>query len=380
MPILKTGTFTAKDGKQVTFTEADLDKIVTNTDLSKHEPQFVIEHPTFDKLGFGTIEKLKRVGSHLLALPKTVDEKFKKFVNSGELPGRSASLLKDTLALNHIGFLPPQVEPAVDGLGEYLFSQENDATNLSLTLPGIESHFAEIDEADNNKIEFAKYEVSSYPFRTMKDIFSSIREFIIDKYDMITADKIIPKYSIEAFNNPPRVYEVPEPVKTENAINSFSQNINGVATMDIKNIDLSKLPADQRAAIENQIADLNKQLNDTKVELQTATTKLSASEKATLRTEVLQFMASDDVKLKIKPAIKEDVVNFMMAQKEKGVIEFSAGDNTTKKLDLFEFSKQLIKDMPDVIELSEVATNGTANTQQVSDAVKLGKEIAAYAK
>jgi len=58
MPILKTGTFVAKNGKKVNFSEEDLDRIIENTDLSK-EPQFVVEHPHYDKLGFGTIAALK---------------------------------------------------------------------------------------------------------------------------------------------------------------------------------------------------------------------------------------------------------------------------------------------------------------------------------
>ncbi len=48
-----------------------------------------------------------------------------------------------------------------------------------------------------------------------------------------------------------------------------------------------------------------------------------------------------------------------MAQKEKEVIEFSSGDSQVK-LNLFEFSKELIKTLPDIVKEEEIANKKNA--------------------
>jgi len=376
MPILKTGTFTAKNGKQVTFNENDLDKIVSNTDLSK-EPQFVIEHPSFDKLGFGTIESLKRFGNYLFALPKKVDEKFKEIVNSGVLPGRSVSINDSNFALNHIGFLPKEIEPAVDGLGDYSFSTESNeqgvpGMKLQLSLPGLESHFADIEK---DKIEFAQMEVSKWTFTNIKNLFRNLKNKWIEKFGTEEADQVFPEWDLEQTGSAPVIIE-----KNESSVstNSFSQNKNDGDKMDFSKIDLSKLPADIQAALKSAFANMETDLNNAKTELQAATTKLSAAELKDVRNEVLQFCESEEVKLKIKPADKEKVVNFLMSLKGKSAIELSSPDGTKTQLNAYEIAKEMIKNMPDVISLNEFATKQKVGDTDVSAEVKLGREIAGF--
>jgi len=121
MPVLKTGTFKDKNGKVVTVKTEDLDRVIESTNLTS-DPQLVVEHPKFDEVGFGAVAQLKRVGEILFALPKEVNDKFKKAVNDGKLPGRSVTLDEKTFALKNISFLPPEIKPAVAGLGDYSFS------------------------------------------------------------------------------------------------------------------------------------------------------------------------------------------------------------------------------------------------------------------
>jgi len=377
MPILRTGTFTDKNDQTVTIDEAALDKVIAATDLSK-EPQLVVEHPRFDDIGFGTIDKLKRVGGYLFALPKTVQEKFKNAVNSGKLPGRSVTLGRNNFSLNNISFLPPDIPPAVSGLGAYSFEakakDKAEVLEMQLVLPGVESHFADL---ETSNFEFATYEVSAYPFRLLKDVMGNLRDFFIDKFNLETADKVLPKYQIDSLGNRPRVFIPDEPKAT----NEFSKNINNGDNkmFDISKIDLTKVDPNIRTALEGLAEEnktLTKNLADKDVELQAATSKLTVAETETLRNEILQFCAGDDVKLKIMPAVKDKVVNFLMAQKEKGVIEFSAANNTTVKMDAFDFGKELVKMLPDVIELSELATKGEAGEDK-SEAIKVGESIAA---
>lgn len=394
MPILRTGKFTDKNGQLVEIDHEKLDKIISATNVA-NEPQFVVEHPKADFIGFGTIEQLKRVGDILFALPKTVEDKFKQAVNSGKLPGRSVTLDKKTFALKNISFLPPEISPAVSGLGLYNFSAagcaaiDEDTFSLRQLFAEESSHFADV---EGEAIEFQKYEVSSYPFRSIQTLFRNIKSLITEKYGRKDAEDILPEYSLNDIGNPPAIFETsprPSPWKGEGGnvggegVNpSFSQNQNG-DTMDkvaLSTYDFSKVDANLAKAVQALLGE-NKTLADNlgakEIELQAATSKLSAAETAKLRTEILQFCESDDVKLKIKPADKEKVVNYLMAQKEKGVIEFSAPDNKETKMQFsaFDFAKEQIKNLPDVIQLSELATNVNAG-EQVPDYQKVAKQMA----
>ncbi len=371
MPILRTGKFTDKNGLTVEIDNAGLNRIISNTDISK-EPQFVIEHPKEDSIGFGTIGALKIAGNYLFALPKEVNEKFKEAVNSGKLPGRSVTLDKTNFALKNISFLPPEIAPAVSGLGTYTFSkskdQLTDQMDLQILLNDKESGFADV-QAD--KVEFQQFEVSSYPFRSIQTLFRNVKNFLIENFSLDDAEKILPEYSLNDIGNPPTIFENPDSADENAVMNanpSFSSINNGdkMQKVELSKFDLSKIDANLKAAIEgllNENQTLTANLDSKNVELQTATTKLTAVETAKLRSEVVQFCESADVKLKIKPADKEKVLQFLMAQKEKGIIEFSASDNpeTKVKLDAFEFSKELIKNASNVIMLEEMATNANAS-------------------
>ncbi len=381
MPILRVGKFTDKNKQVVEIDNSTLDKIISATDLSK-EPQFVIEHPKEDSIGFGTISALKRAGDYLFAMPKEVNEKFKNAVNSGKLPGRSVTLDKNTFSLNNISFLPPEIEPAVSGLGNYSFSQNEgpDAAdlNLQLYLSGIDSHFADV-VAD--KIEFQNFEVSSYPFRSIQTLFRNVKNFLIENFSLDDAEKVLPEYSLSDIGNPPSIFETPDNEPATNVNPSFSTNKNGdkMPPIELSKFDLSKVDANLRTAIQELMGEnqtLTANLDAKNIELQAASSKLTAVESAKLRNEVLQFCESDEVKLKIKPADKEKTVQFLMAQKEKGVIEFSAPDNTKIQLDAFEFAKEQIKNSPDVIELSELATNASAGKAGTPDYLSTAKQMA----
>ena len=366
MPILKTGTFRDKNGKVVTVKEDDIDRVINNTNLANN-PQLVVEHPKFDEIGFGAVGSLKRVGEVLFALPKEVNEKFKNAVNTGKLPGRSVTLDAESFALKNISFLPPEIKPAVAGLGNYSFSENDNATKLQVILPGERSTFADL---ETSNYEFAEYEISQWPFRNIRMIFRNLKNKWIEKFGKEEADELFPEWDIDETGNAPSIFEKPEPVQVKTETNMFSQSIDG----EEMKLDLSKLPPEVKTAYEA----LEKELSDKKIELQSATQKLTDVEKAKLHTEILQFCESDDVKLKIKPADKEKVVNLLMALKEKDVIEFSAADKTKVQFSAFDFTKDVIKQLPNVVELSELATKQNANDPAISEEVRIGKEIAAF--
>ncbi len=385
MPILRTGNFTDKNGQLVNINTEKLDEIIENSDLSK-EPQFVIEHPRMDSIGFGTISKLKRVGDFLLALPKEVNGKFKIAVNAGKLPGRSVTLDKKNYALKNISFLPPEIAPAVSGLGTYNFSKADDKTeednliSLSQLFEEEESHFA---NTENDEVEFAQFTISSYPFRTIQTLFRNTKNFLIDKFSLEEADNILPEYELNGLGNPPSIYETSSEVNA-----SFSQqNKNGdkMSTIDLSKVDWSKIDPNLKTAVEGlqqENQTLTTDLESKKVELQSAADKITAAEKAAIRNEALQFCESEELKLKIIPADKEKYVEFLTAQKEKGTIEFStastssaAGSEQTKiQFNAYDFTKELFKALPDKVELQEIASKDNAKGNSGDDAETLAQK------
>ncbi|MEG8946610.1 hypothetical protein [Rosettibacter firmus] len=126
--IFKTGKHTDSSGNTREWTEADLDKIVENYDPKKHEAPIVIGHPKTNAPAFGWIEKLKRVGDTLYALPKQLANEFVEMVNKGLFKKRSISLYPDG-TLRHVGFLGAQ-PPAVKGLPDVEFKDEDNFSSI----------------------------------------------------------------------------------------------------------------------------------------------------------------------------------------------------------------------------------------------------------
>jgi hypothetical protein len=139
--IFKTGKHTDSSGKTREWTEQDLDKIVETYNPQEHEAPIVIGHPKTNAPAFGWIEKLKRVGDTLYALPKQLNKDFVEMVRNGLFKERSISLYPDG-RLRHVGFLGA-APPAVKGLPDVEFSDEE--------LQTIEiSEFNDIDEDEKN--------------------------------------------------------------------------------------------------------------------------------------------------------------------------------------------------------------------------------------
>ncbi len=389
MPILKTGTFTAKNGKQVEIDENKLDLIIAGTDLST-EPQFVIEHPQYDKLGFGTIERLKRVGKYLFALPKKVDEKFKEIVNKGELPGRSVCLDENTLALSSIGFLPPSILPAVDGLGSYEFANQHNNSagkenSIEFSFDNAEQQFM---EEDGNQPEPYQNTVLEQSLASIKNIFINIKNTYTEKLGKDEAERIIPENELQSIGNTSSAIEnssASDSVNTEerNSNTASSVNSNNKAKIDFSSVDTSRMDLQLKLALETLINE-NKQLETNlvtaKTELQTATQTILDSSHSQNRKEVLAFCQSEEMKLKILPSEVEKVSALLLAVKENGTLEFSTGENLSAKIQLnaYDYLKEILKQIPNKIELSEIATHQNAGSLNVTEYQKVGSEIAGF--
>ncbi len=120
LAVFKTGTHTDSKGSVSTWTEADLDKLVSSYDPKVHEAPAVIGHPKDDAPAYGWVKGLKREGDILFANVDPTVPEFIAWLQKGLYKKRSISVYPDG-TLRHIGFLGAQ-PPAVKGLPDFTFN------------------------------------------------------------------------------------------------------------------------------------------------------------------------------------------------------------------------------------------------------------------
>ncbi len=147
--IFRTGTHTALDGKVLTYTESDLDAIVSSYDPAKNEAPMVVGHPKLNHPAFGWVKELKREGDKLLAYAEQIVPEFAEMVNQGLFKKRSIALNKDG-TLRHIGFLGA-APPAVKGLADVQFSESDDSESLEFAADSTEETSDKVDDPTGNK-------------------------------------------------------------------------------------------------------------------------------------------------------------------------------------------------------------------------------------
>jgi len=183
--IFKAGKHTAADGKTYSFSEQDIDNIIANTDLETAAN--VIHHPEKTTYSFAKFSELKRFGKELKAKIKNSVQGFAESIQAGMFPSRSVRISNSKL--EHLGWLPKDVEPAVKGMAAVQFSAP-------------EKDVIEYNES-NEDIDFS--EVNGWELKSViKDIASvlhSSRESIIEKDGIEAADKVIPLHRIDWIRN-----------------------------------------------------------------------------------------------------------------------------------------------------------------------------------
>jgi len=165
--VFRTGTHTDSAGNARTWTEADLDMIVSQTTASGHEPPVVVGHPADNAPAFGWVESLKRSGPVLMAKLKQVAAEFEEAVKEGRYKKRSISLYPD-LTLRHLGWLGG-MPPAVKGLADVAFA-EGAATT----------------------IEFSDHKLSA-----VGRMFLRLKTFLADKFTAEEADRVIGDWELQ---------------------------------------------------------------------------------------------------------------------------------------------------------------------------------------
>lgn len=220
IPFFRAGKHLDSQGRQVDFTEADLDAAIAGYDPALHRAPLVIGHPKDNGPAYGWVRSIGRnAKGEAAAVPEQLHNDFAEGVAAGTWYPRSASWYSPTdprnpkpgiYYLRHIGFLGAQ-PPSIKGLSDIEFDDGEGVL----------------------EIEFADYghEIGA-------GLWRRLREFLLGQFGKETADQVAPSWEIDslmetarrpepqpgpAFTESPRKPEEP-PVTDEEAARLQAEN------------------------------------------------------------------------------------------------------------------------------------------------------------
>jgi hypothetical protein len=337
---------------------ARLDRIVANYNTELAETPLCIGHPKADDPAFGWVEKFRRVGDILQALPSKILPEFRDAVNQGLYKYVSAKIRpNDTIA--HIGFLGAAA-PAVSGLGAVTLSEEDAGITVELS--------------SDTWLEKSL-------FRRVIGFFQKLRDAQIEEGGVDEADKVITADDIASFTR-----DIENLEDCPDQVTSPSTTLSEEGSVD---------PKELKRLLDAANADLAT-ANSKNVELSAALTK-ATGELATVKTEFssLQKKVADDAAAavtaelseycdeavkqgKLKAGDKKPTLALMELAVRGGEIELTEGDKTTKKSAL-DYLKALIAAKKPSVTFSEVATSDkVGHATDLSEAEGLSREIITY--
>lgn len=179
--VFRTGSFTPMEGPTLTFSAADLRAVADSYDPETAPAPIVVGHPSADAPAFGWVQSYEfdATADRLYANIGEMEPAFAEAVKAGRYKKVSQSFFKPDHPANpapgtwypkHVGFLGAAA-PAVPGLRNVHFSAGHDgAVTIS-----------------------ADFGVG----RDTAGLFRGLRDFLIEKFGLEDADRVLPAYSIE---------------------------------------------------------------------------------------------------------------------------------------------------------------------------------------
>lgn len=300
------GSQVDSNGNKKVWSEADLDQVVANTQKRIEKNVYsgapmVIGHPKANAPAYGWIGDIKRVGKSLSVKGSNLQDAFATGVKEGLWPNRSVSIGKDSNGyyLRHLGFLGA-VPPAIEGM-DSIYSASDD------------EHF--------------DYSVDARTPGMLSRMMRRLREFLIDEYDVETADQVLPDYQINELS------DIATQLREDNP-DQLTPNFTQTPTGDDPMLEFSQAQLDEAvakakteataaAAAAKETADANfaQQQQEAATILKTETDKRLT----------VEFKAAIDTLMnegKLLPAQAEGMAEFMLQLSDDAdaSFEFSAGE------------------------------------------------------
>jgi hypothetical protein len=341
LEIFKAGTHIAEDGREMTFTEADLQEIADNYDPVLSEAPIVIGHPKSNTApAYGWAQSVFKKGRSLFAVPHQVEPQFAELVNAGRYKKISPSIyLPDSPGnptpgkhnLKHIGFLGA-IPPSVKGMRSASFAEGDGAVSFSMNATGLGW--------------------------ALTDIFQRIRDAWIDEKGLEAADKVIPQWQIRSIGE----YTADKDESNAQAIAAYAEQRN-TNTPEIAMSQENKTAAAEFAERETK-------LNAQATELSQREQAIAEREAKAQREDAAAFCEGLVNEGKLLPRQKASTVELLLALPANTALNFAEGDKTVSK-PAGEVLRTFLSDLPKQVDLSE-KSRGEGGAQAVSFSAPAG--------
>lgn len=149
--IFRTGTHSPVGGVPITFSQADIEGIVSSYDPKTHEAPVVVGHPALDAPAYGWVKSLSILSDKIVATIGDMDPGFSDLLKARRYAKVSAAFYRrddpsnpkqGIYSLKHVGFLGATA-PAVKGLKQANFSADDAGTLVfgSLSISELEAFY-----------------------------------------------------------------------------------------------------------------------------------------------------------------------------------------------------------------------------------------------
>lgn len=329
----RAGRHVSMAGLEVTITPADLAETAKAYNPSKHEAPIVVGHPRLDAPAYGWVAGVSADGADLYVTHKQVDAAFAEMVNAGRFKKRSASFyppdhpsnpVPGVWYLKHVGFLGAQ-PPAVKGLRDCSFADDSDLVTVE---------FGEYDDMTN------------------AGMWRRLREWIIARFGLDEADKVIPGWDVSSLEQ-----SAQEEIKNDPALPGFA---------DHKEVPMTETERKRLEEAEAKAAKLeaeNARLKSEETQFAEAQTRLREIETAAKNKEIGDFVDALVKAGRVLPVDRVALAAFMERGAGDFTIEFGEGDAKTSKPSV-QWLREFLARLPVQVDFAERSApsdeNGTA--------------------
>lgn len=311
------GKHTDSAGNTAQWTEKHLDEVVAN--FQANTVPLVVGHPKTNSPSWGWVSAVRKTDDLRLEIKaESVNPDFAKSVAAKTFPNRSVRFERtsDGVKMVHIGYLGGAA-PALDGLPWQFAGNEDETTTVEFSL-------------------------NVYTQRSFLDMFSRLRDWMIDSMSLEKANEILPDWMISHARE-----ELGQLIDESDPYFSKTPKEPDVSTFTQEQLDaaVQKAVSDAISGVESKFS---KQLEDSTKRAEEAE-KANAAAAFAQTVKDCQSIVDEQVAAgHLTPANAAGMAQFMAHLKvdEESNFEFAAPDgksNVTKSA--FEFAQNLVKNL-----------------------------------
>lgn len=347
--VFRAGTHTDSKGRSCTFTEADLDQMVSNLTLGAAPA--VLGHPKHNDPAYGWVKSdgAKREGTSLFVKFEDVNPAFQAGVDSGAYRNRSVSVFKDKDAgwrLQHVGWLGA-ARPAIDGLQPLDYSAEVDAH--------------EFDAGD--------WDVG-YALSDMAELLRGVREQLIADKGIEAADAVLPSWRIQSVADSAQRVMAAARAEPDEGVLPFSQpNTGGGMSFTQEQLDAAAAKARKEAEDKHAAEFAAHQAELTQLRGERQAERIGAQ------------VADWKAKGLVTPAEEPGLAEFMTSlEGAAGDFTFSASDKSEVKKTPAQFFAEFMAARKPVVKLGAQPGEADADPVDATNAAQIADRAQSYMK